>query len=66
MGKSTFFNVLCDMHVEAENRPFCTIDPNVAQVPVPVRGFMGRYAMICYSFSFTHTLNWPWHTVAAG
>eukprot|EP01138_Halocafeteria_seosinensis_P015935 gb/GECG01016262.1/.p1 GENE.gb/GECG01016262.1/~~gb/GECG01016262.1/.p1 ORF type:complete len:398 (+),score=68.58 gb/GECG01016262.1/:1-1194(+) len=35
VGKSTFFNVLCNMHVEAENRPFCTIDPNVAQVPVP-------------------------------
>lgn len=35
VGKSTFFNLLCDMHVAAENYPFCTIDPNVSKVPVP-------------------------------
>ena len=36
VGKSTFFNLLCKMNVPAENRPFCTIDPNTARVPVPV------------------------------
>ena len=25
VGKSTFFNLLCDMHVPAENYPFCTV-----------------------------------------
>jgi len=35
VGKSTFFNLLCKMNVPAENRPFCTIDPNTARVPVP-------------------------------
>lgn len=25
VGKSTFFNLLCDMHVAAENYPFCTV-----------------------------------------
>lgn len=37
VGKSTFFNLMCKMNVPAENRPFCTIDPNTARVPVPVR-----------------------------
>ena len=25
VGKSTFFNLLCNMHVPAENYPFCTV-----------------------------------------
>lgn len=37
MGKSTFFNLLSKLNVPAENFPFCTIDPNVCRVPVPVR-----------------------------
>jgi obg-like ATPase 1 len=37
VGKSSFFNLMCRMNVPAENRPFCTIDPNTARVPVPVR-----------------------------
>ena len=36
VGKSSFFNLMCRMNVPAENRPFCTIDPNLARVPVPV------------------------------
>jgi hypothetical protein len=36
VGKSSFFNLMCKLNVPAENRPFCTIDPNVARVPVPV------------------------------
>jgi len=39
VGKSTFFNLLCNMHVPAENYPFCTIDPHVSKVPVPDERF---------------------------
>lgn len=39
VGKSSFFNILGKMHVPAENFPFCTIDPNVAIVPVPDQRF---------------------------
>lgn len=35
VGKSTLFNALSDAGAEAENFPFCTIDPNVGVVPVP-------------------------------
>jgi obg-like ATPase 1 len=35
VGKSSFFNIICDMDAEAANFPFCTIDPNVSRVPVP-------------------------------
>ncbi|KAA0168498.1 hypothetical protein FNF27_00939 [Cafeteria roenbergensis] len=35
IGKSTFFNLMCNMSVAAENYPFCTIDPTDARVPVP-------------------------------
>ena len=35
VGKSSFFNALSKLNVPAENFPFCTIDPNVAMVPVP-------------------------------
>lgn len=34
VGKSSTFNLLADLKVSAENYPFCTIDPNKAQVPV--------------------------------
>ncbi|MCY3989203.1 MAG: redox-regulated ATPase YchF [Gammaproteobacteria bacterium] len=35
VGKSTLFNTLAAAEVPTENRPFCTIDPNVARVPIP-------------------------------
>lgn len=35
VGKSTFFNVLTKSQANAENFPFCTIDPNEARVPIP-------------------------------
>ena len=36
VGKSTFFNALTkNVTAEAENYPFCTIEPNIGQVPVP-------------------------------
>jgi GTP-binding protein YchF len=35
VGKSTLFNALTEAGIQAENYPFCTIDPNVGIVPVP-------------------------------
>lgn len=35
VGKSTLFNALTQASIQAENYPFCTIDPNVGVVPVP-------------------------------
>jgi len=35
VGKSTFFNILTKSQADAENFPFCTIDPNEARVPIP-------------------------------
>lgn len=35
VGKSTLFNALTKAGIEAQNYPFCTIDPNVGRVPVP-------------------------------
>ncbi len=35
VGKSTLFNALTRAGAQAENYPFCTIDPNVGMVPVP-------------------------------
>ena len=35
VGKSTLFNALTKSGIEAENYPFCTIDPNIGIVEVP-------------------------------
>ncbi len=35
VGKSTIFNALCDGNAQAQNYPFCTIDPNQGVVAVP-------------------------------
>lgn len=35
VGKSTLFNALTKAGIQAENYPFCTIDPNVGVVAVP-------------------------------
>ena len=35
VGKSTLFNALTSAGIQAENFPFCTIDPNVGIVTVP-------------------------------
>ena len=35
VGKSTLFNALSNTQIEAENYPFCTIEPNVGVVAVP-------------------------------
>ena len=35
VGKSTLFNALTQSSIEAENYPFCTIEPHVGIVAVP-------------------------------
>ncbi len=35
VGKSTLFNSLSSAKAEAQNFPFCTVEPNVGVVPVP-------------------------------
>lgn len=35
VGKSTIFNALSSSNAEAEKYPFCTIEPNLARVPLP-------------------------------
>ncbi|MFW6281650.1 MAG: redox-regulated ATPase YchF [bacterium] len=37
VGKSTLFNALTKVQVDAKNYPFCTIDPNIGVVNVPDR-----------------------------
>jgi len=39
VGKSTTFNFLSKLAVPAENYPFCTIDPNTAQINIPDKRF---------------------------
>ena len=34
VGKSTLFNALTQLEIEAANYPFCTIEPNIGIVPV--------------------------------
>lgn len=46
VGKSSTFNLLSNMQVRAENVPFCTIDPNVAKVPVAD----ARFDKLCTMF----------------
>src|SRR5690554_8229238 len=35
VGKSTLFNALTKAGIEAQNFPFCTIEPNTGVVPMP-------------------------------
>ncbi|KAK3582563.1 hypothetical protein CHS0354_024117 [Potamilus streckersoni] len=35
VGKSTLFRAITEIQVDAQNYPFCTIEPNVAMVAVP-------------------------------
>ena len=35
VGKSTLFNALTKAGIDAQNFPFCTIEPNTGVVPVP-------------------------------
>jgi obg-like ATPase 1 len=46
IGKSSLFNVLSGLNVPSDNRPFCTIDPTEARVPVPD----DRFDHLCAAF----------------
>jgi GTP-binding protein YchF len=46
VGKSTIFSALTSVQADAENYPFCTIDPNVGIVPVPDRRLEELAALI--------------------
>lgn len=35
VGKSTLFNAITNANAEAQNYPFCTIEPNMGIVPIP-------------------------------
>merc|ERR1711874_343309 len=35
VGKSSTFNLMSKLQAPAENIPFCTIEPNIAKVPIP-------------------------------
>ena len=49
VGKSTLFNALTtSKKAEAENFPFCTIDPNEGVVPVPEKR-LDKLAKISFS-----------------
>ena len=39
VGKSTLFNAITNAGAESANYPFCTIDPNVGMVAVPMHGW---------------------------
>ena len=39
VGKSSLFNLLTQQEAEAQNYPFCTIDPNEARCAVPDQRF---------------------------
>mmetsp|Transcript_1802 Transcript_1802/g.2841 ORF Transcript_1802/g.2841 Transcript_1802/m.2841 type:complete len:403 (-) Transcript_1802:74-1282(-) len=39
VGKSSLFNLLTEQSAQAENYPFCTIDPNESRCPVPDQRF---------------------------
>lgn len=43
VGKSSFFNILCNMAVPAENFPFCTIDPTTSTRLCNARVGVGCY-----------------------
>lgn len=47
VGKSTFFNCLTKSEANAENFPFCTIDPNESRVPVPD----ARFDFLCETYA---------------
>ena len=46
VGKSTLFNALTKAGIDAENFPFCTIEPNAGVVPVPDQRLQALAAIV--------------------
>jgi hypothetical protein len=46
VGKSTIFNALSSSHAQTEKYPFCTIEPNLARVPLPDERLDSLAAMV--------------------
>ena len=44
-GKSTLFNTITAAGAEAANCPFCTIDPNIGKVAVPIGSLTSKPVM---------------------
>ena len=51
VGKSTLFNALTKAGIDAENFPFCTIEPNTGVVPIPD---LRQDAIAALAVSYTH------------
>lgn len=58
VGKSTLFNAITNAGAEAQNYPFCTIEPNVGIVPIPdnrldvLSKISGTEKIICATITF--------------
>ena len=46
VGKSTLFNAITNAGAQAENYPFCTIEPNTGVVPVPHEETLEMFAIM--------------------
>ena len=55
VGKSTLFNAITNSRADAQNYPFCTIEPNVGVVPVPDER-LGRLTEMHKPDKVTHAL----------
>ncbi|TKR64555.1 hypothetical protein L596_025067 [Steinernema carpocapsae] len=55
VGKSTFFNVLTKSEAQAENFPFCTIDPNESRVAISDE----RFDWLCEHYKPASTSKHP-------
>ena len=61
VGKSTLFNALTNSNkAQAENFPFCTIDPNIGIVAVPDNR-LDQVAVISDSKKKINTINTNWN-----
>ena len=57
VGKSTLFNALTSAGIQAENFPFCTIDPNTGIVNVPDKRLIQLKKLLIQKRSSQQRLN---------
>ena len=73
VGKSTLFNALTNLEINAENFPFCTIEPNNGLVSVPDYRIdkiaVARISYACLgvtsvgNFAYREALLFPWESI---